>query len=250
MNSSNHLTRGLVLTCLLGLAGCSKPEPTATAPEPAAAPVPAPTPAAVPASATPAGETKPVLPAQTVAEVKERVASEAAATMAAARESLAQMKLPDFQAATTQQLSTLAAQALTHWAQTLEAPPATVSTEVESVKSALVQERPVAALASLTKLGDYAKQIPGGEALLASSKQLVSAWALKQGFDPAKISGLLGSLQKGDYASLATQAAALFAKGGVSTEQKSVLDGVLGAFGLDANQAAGALNAVKGLLGK
>lgn len=169
---------------------------------------------------------------------------------AAARESLANLKLPDFQTASAQQLSGLATQALTQWAQAVEKPSPAMTTEVESVKTALAQEKPAVALASLTKLADYAKAIPGGEALLLSSKQLVSAWALKQGFDVAKISGVLGALQKGDYAALASQAVTLLGKGGVSSEQKGILDGVLGTFGIDATQASGAVNAVKGLFGK
>ncbi len=242
MKSSTRLGTGLALTCLLGLVGCSKSEPAAPAapgtPSPSSAPTtPAPTPAATVA-------------AETMTAVKETVATTAAATMAAARESLANLKLPDFQAATTQQLSGLAAQTLTQWAQAIETPAPAVTTEVEAVQTALANEQPSAALASLTKLGDYAKSIPGGEAMLQSSKQLVSAWALKQGFDTAKISGVLGALQRGDYAGLASQAATLFAKGGVSSEQKGLLDGVLGAFGLDATQAGAAVNVMKGLLGK
>lgn len=241
MKSAQGFGTGLALTCLLGLVGCSKSEPVATTTTPA----PATTPAAAPVSAP---VTAPVVPAETIAAAKESATT--IAVMAAARESLANLKLPDFKTASTQQLSDLAAQALTQWAQAVEKPSPTVTTEVASVKAALAQEKPAAALASLTKLGDYAKSIPGGEALLQSSKQLVSAWALKQGFDVAKISGVLGALQSGDYAALASQAATLLGKGGVSGEQKGILDGVLGTFGLDATQASGAVNAVKGLFGK
>ena len=234
----NSATRLLPVLALLGLAACSKPAPTATAPaeEAVSAPAPATTPAA------------PV--AETAAAVQKAVEESAASLAAAAREQLAKLQLPDFAATSSAQLSTLAAQTLTQWAQAIETPTAAVTTEVEAVKTALGAEQPLAALASLTKLGDYAKSIPGGEALLQSSKQLVGAWALKQGFDPARISGALGALQKGDYAGLATQAAALFAKGGVNTEQKSILDGVLGSFGLDATQAGAAVNTLKGFLNK
>lgn len=240
MKTVQGLGTGLALTCLLGLVGCSKSEPVAATPPSVTAPAPAPTPAAAPV----------VVPAETITAAKESVTTTAASIMAAARESLANFKLPDFQTASAQQLSGLATQALTQWEQAVEKPSPAVTTEVESVKTALAQEKPAAALASLTKLGDYAKSIPGGEALLQTSKQLVSAWALKQGFDVAKISGVLGALQKGDYAALASQAATLLAKGGVSTEQKGILDGVLGNFGIDATQASGAVNAVKGLFGK
>ena len=237
MKTAQGLGTGLALIYVLGLVGCSKTEPVAATPPPAPAPA-----ASVTVTSAPVA-----VPAETVAAAKESAMTTAASLAAAARESLANFKLPDFQTASTQQLSGLAAQALTQWAQAIEKPGAAAPTEVESVKTALAQEKPAAALASLTKLGDYAKAIPGGEALLQSSKQLVSAWALKQGFDVAKISGVLGALQKGDYAALATQAATLLAKGGVSTEQKGILDGVLGTFGIDATQASGAVNAVKGL---
>ena len=230
----NSATRLLSAFALLGLAACSKPAPTATPSAEEAVTVP----------------TAPAPVTETAAAVQKAVEESAASLAAAAREQLAKLQLPDFTAATSAQLSTLASQTLTQWAQAIETPPAAVTTEVEAVKSALGAEQPLAALASLTKLGDYAKSIPGGEALLQSSKQLVGAWALKQGFDPARISGALGALQKGDYAGLATQAAALFAKGGVSSEQKGILDGVLGSFGLDATQAGAAVSAVKGFLGK
>ncbi|MCU0794217.1 MAG: hypothetical protein MUE42_15520, partial [Opitutaceae bacterium] len=211
MNSSPRPATGLALLCLLGLSACSKPESAAPAAEPAVS-APASASAAAPVASTPAPVAAPAL--------QEAVASTAAATLAAARESLANLKLPDLQTATTAALATLATQTLTQWTQAIEAPPSALTTEVEAVKTALAAEQPITALASLGKLGDYAKSIPGGDALLQSSKQLVSAWALKQGFDTAKISGVLGALQSGDYASLAAQAATLFAKGGVTSEQK------------------------------
>jgi hypothetical protein len=228
MKASPRSVPRLALLCLLGLSACSKPESAAPAAEPAVS-----EPAAAPAPALP-----------------ETVVTAATNTLAAARESLANLKLPDFKTTTGAALATLASQTLTQWAQTVEAPPSALTTEVEAVKTALAAEKPVAALASLTKLGDYAKSLPGGEALLMSSKQLVGAWALKQGFDPARISGALGALQSGDYASLAAQAAMLFSQGGVTAEQKSLIDGVLGTFGLDPTQAGAAINAVKGLFGK
>ena len=243
MKTVQGIGTGLALIYVLGLFGCSKSEPVATTPPQA--------PDAAPAATVPPVTSAPVaVPAETVAAAKESAATTASSLAAAARESLANFKLPDFQTASTQQLSGLAAQALTQWAQAIKEPTPAMTTEVESVKTALAKEQPAAALSSLTKLGDYAKSIPGGEALLQTSKQLVSAWALKQGFDVAKVSGVLGALQKGDYAGLANQAATLLAKGGISTEQKGVLEGVLGTFGIDAAQASGAVNAVKGLLGK
>lgn len=244
MNPSKRLGTGLALTCLLGLVGCSKTEPTAPAADPA------PNAAAPTAMAAPELPPAPATPAAAVAEVQANVTTTAAATMAAAREALASLKLPDFQTATTQQLSSLATRSLTQWAQAVEATSPAITQGVEAVKTALANEQPTVALASLTKLSEYAKAIPGGDLMLQTSKQLVSAWALKQGFDTAKISGVLGSLQRGDYVGVASQSAAMFAKGGVNTEQKGLLDGVLGTFGLDATQAAGAVNVMKGLFAK
>lgn len=239
MKTLHGLGTGLALTSLLGLVGCSKSEPAAPTPPPVSVP-----------AATPAADAPPAPPAAAITAAKETVATTAASLAAAARESLANLKLPDFQAASSKELSGLAAQALTHWAQTLETPAPAVTTEVESVKNALAQSKPAAALSSLTKLGDLAKTLPGGDALLQTSKQLVGAWALKQGFDVAKISGVLGALQKGDYAALAAQAAPLLSKGEISGEQQGILQGVLGVFGIDASKAAGAVGAVKGLFGK
>jgi hypothetical protein len=49
---------------------------------------------------------------------------------------------------------------------------------------------------------------------------------------------------------LAAQGAALLGKGGVSGEQKSLLDGVLGNFGVSSGTTSAAAGALKGLLGK
>lgn len=228
------LGTSLALTSLLGLAACSKPESTTSTTPPPAAPAAAPLDA--PVSAT--------LPANDTA------VTTAASLAAAAREHLANFKLPDFQTASNQQLSGLAVQSLSHWVQTIDSPSPALTTEVESLKTALSGAQPVAALGSLSKVGDLAKSIPGGDALLLSAKQLVSAWALKQGFEVSKISGLLGALQKGDLAALASQTLPLLAKGGFSGEQRGILQGVLGTFGIDPGKASGAVDAVKGLLGK
>lgn len=234
--------------CLLTLAGCGKPEsasaPAAqpTAPQPNATPAPA----AAPLPGLPSAAELPMITEAVVDTLKDTALERAEA----ARAYLTTLKLPDFQTTSANQLAELASQALTQWHQTVESPAPTLTSTVDALKASLSGNEALNALSSLTKLGDYAKAIPGGEALLQSSKKLVTAWALKQGFDAANIAGALGAIQRGDYAGLAAQAASLFAKGGVNREQKSLLDGVLGAFGLDAGEASGAVNAVRGLLGK
>lgn len=174
---------------------------------------------------------------------------DSAASSAAA--SLAEFKLPDLKTASVTELAGLASQALDLWDQaTGGAAGSGVTAQLQSLKTAISQGNVDTALSGLAKLGDYAKSIPGAEKLLQSSKQLVSAWALKQGFDGSKISGVLGALQKGDYGALATQAGALLAKGGVTNEQKTLVNDVLEVFGVSATQSGGAASALKGLFGK
>ncbi|MFH1499198.1 MAG: hypothetical protein ABII82_15390 [Verrucomicrobiota bacterium] len=160
-----------------------------------------------------------------------------------------ELKIPDFKTASVADISKVASQALSGLGSVVESSPAAVK-QVQAVQSSLTAGDAKAALASLSGLGDLVKNIPAAATLLEQSKQLVSAWALKQGFDPAKISGVLGALQTGDLGALAKQATALLGKGGVSGEQSDLLKGVLNTFGIDSSSAAGALNAAKGLFGQ
>ncbi len=238
---TSGLIAGVVVAA--GLTACSKPEQA-----PAASPAPAPASAPAVTVAAPAAP-KPAEPAPVVTPAPVEVAKPAAEAVASAFD-FANFKLPDFQASSTAQLATTASQLLTGLGELTGKSSPTSLTQVEAVKSALNAGKALDALAKLQQLGETVKAIPGAEGLLLAGKQVVSAWALKQGFDPAKISGILGSLQKSDWVGLASQAAALLGKGGVSGEQKSLLDGVLGNFGVSGGAASAATGALKGLLGK
>jgi hypothetical protein len=244
---TSGLLAGVVV--IAGLTACSKPEQTpVSVPAPTPPPVatsktePAPTPVVV-ATPTPAPTEAPKVAAEAV---KATEAPPAAASVF----NLAKFKMPDFQSASVEQLASTATQVLTGLGEFGGKTSPTILSQVEAVKTSLSAGKALDALSKLKQLGETVKAIPGAEALLTVSKQVVSAWALKQGFDPAKISGALGSLQKGDWVGLAGQAASLLGKGGVSGEQKSLLDGVLGNFGLSAGTASSAAGALKGLLGK
>lgn len=226
MKTSNPLWIVLGVACVAGLAGCGKSEPAAGAP---AAPVAE----VVAAPKTP--ESSVMAPA--LAAVKK--ASEAVVTS---------LQIPDFQTASVEDLSAVATQALSGLGQVASSAP-TVVEKVNSVKTALASGQANQALASLAGLSAAAKSVPGAAAIAETATQVVSAWALKQGFDVAKISGVLGALQKKDYAALASQATSVLGKGGLTGDQQGLLKGVLNAYGIDATKAAGAVSAVKGLLG-
>ncbi len=161
----------------------------------------------------------------------------------------ATVTLPDFQTASVAQLSSVASQALTALEQMSAKSPARVE-KIKAVKTALAGNQASTALSSLAGLGAAAKGTPGAEGLAGKATQVVSAWALKQGFDLPKISGVLGALQKPDYAALTSQATNLLSKGGLTGDQKGLLSGVLNAYGIDTSKAAGAASAIKGLFGK
>ncbi len=247
------LIAGVVVAA--GLTACSKPEQAAA---PVAVPVAAPA-AAEPAPALEVAEAMPapapaITPAPVVVEIKQPVVEIAkpAGVPAPKAEpfSLANFKLPDFQSASTLQLASTATQVLTGLGELAGPSSPSAMTQIEAVKTSLSAGKALEAISALSKLGDTVKAIPGAEGLLTVGKQVVSAWALKQGFDPAKISGSLGALQKGDWVGLAAQVATLVGKGGVTGEQKGLLDGVLGLFGQNSGAASAATSALKGLLGK
>jgi hypothetical protein len=161
----------------------------------------------------------------------------------------AAVTIPDFQTASVSQLSTIATQVLTSLGQTAAKSPA-IADKVSALKTALAGNQASAALSSLAGLSAAAKGVPGAEGLAGSATQLVSAWALKQGFDLAKISGVLGALQKPDFAALASQGASVLSKGGLTGDQQGLVKGVMNAYGIDTTKAAGAASALKGLFGK
>lgn len=158
------------------------------------------------------------------------------------------LKLPDFKTASVADLSALASQALSGLGQVAGSAPGLLE-KVNAVKSALGAGQASQALTALAGLGAAAKNIPGAAALADTATQVVSAWALKQGFDAAKISGVLGALQKKDLSALTSKATGLLSKGEVTADQQGLLKGVLNAYGIDASKAAGAAGALKGIFG-
>ena len=230
MKTSNSFWIVLGVVGAAGLAGCGKSEPAATSP------------------ATPAAAVAPVA-AETPKTAETSLAAPALAAVKKASEAVvASLQIPDFQTATVADLSAVATQALSGLGQAASASPVVVE-KVTAVKTALAAGQAGEALSALAGLGAAAKNIPGAAAIAETATQVVSAWALKQGFDVAKISGVLGALQKKDYAALATQATSLLGKGGLTGNQKGLLSGVLNAYGTDASKAAGAVGALTGLMG-
>ena len=187
---------------------------------------------ATPATATPAGEVAATPPPDPTPAP--------AATPA-------KIEVPDLAAASTAKLAQTSAAALTQLTSLAGAAdqPA-MAADISALQTALAADDAPGALANLQQLAAYAKQVPGAEMLIESSKQMVSAWALKQGFDPAQITPVLRALQSRDYAALASQAAQLAGTGGLSAEQKTLLNGVLQTYGVDA-KVDQAINKLKGL---
>lgn len=212
----------LGVVCAAGLSGCGKTEQPAV-------------PAAEAPVAPKAAESSLAAPA--LAAVKK--ASDAV---------VASLQIPDFQTATVAELSEVASQALGSLGQAAGSVPA-ITEKVNAIKTALASGQASQALSSLAGLSAAAKKIPGAANIAETATQVVSAWALKQGFDVEKISGVLGALQKKDYAALASQATSVLSKGGLTGDQKGLLNGVLNAYGIDAAKAAGAVSSLKGLLG-
>lgn len=158
------------------------------------------------------------------------------------------LSIPDFKTASVADLATVASQALGGLSTAASSAPGLLE-KAKAVQAALSGGKALDAVTALAGLSDAAKAVPGATKLAETAKQVVSAWALKQGFDSTKISGVLGALQKKDLSSLASKAAGLLNKGGLTGDQQGLLNGVLGAYGVDASKAAGAASAVKGLLG-
>jgi hypothetical protein len=147
-----------------------------------------------------------------------------------AEKMLASFKLPDLSATSGSDLASMSTASLTNLA---TAHPEAAK-EAEAVKESIIANKAKDALSRLGPLAQSVKSIPGASAAMEGIKKMVSAWALKQGFDTAKITPLLGALQSGDYAGLATKTATLLGGGGVTDEQKGLLNGVMGAFGIEA----------------
>ncbi len=142
--------------------------------------------------------------------------------------------VPDLAATSAAQLAQTSATALTQLTAVAGSDHPAMAADITALQSALAADDAPGALAKLQQLAAYAKQVPGADVLIESSKQLVSAWALKQGFDTAQIAPVLRALQSRDYASLASQAAQIAGAGGLTDQQKTLLNGVLQAYGVDA----------------
>jgi hypothetical protein len=233
MKISNVIWMLVGVSCAAGMVGCGKSEPAPSAP--------------VEPKAVQPDTTVPALqPAEPIAPVPSL--NVAPTATAAPTPTVATLQIPNFQTASVDDISTVASQVLGGLSKVTASSPS-LADKVASVQAALTAGKAMDALSSLTGLSAAVKGIPGAAGLADSATQLVSAWALKQGFDTAKISGVLGALQKKDYASLASQATSVLSKGGLSGDQQGLLKGVLAAYGIDTTKAAGAVNAVKGLLG-
>lgn len=215
MISEKSLTTIATLSLTLFTTGCSKSEPTAEAASP---PATSPAPAAAPATVE-------------VARLADRPV---------------EITVPNLAQTSADQLAQLGAQSLTNLSLLGGGDSNGLANQVSSLKSSLDGNQAVDALAKLKQLSDVAQSIPGAPIVIEGSKQLVSAWALKQGFDTATVIPVLTALQNKDYASLASQAAILAGTGGLTDQQKQIVNGVLANYGIDA-KVDQALDAVKGL---
>lgn len=201
---------GVVVICVALVAmGCAKKETVTSADK---------------AAADAAAATKPT--AARIDATKDTLATKAAD----AKSMLANFKLPDLSATSGADLASMSTKSLTNLA---EAHPE-VAKEADAVKESISANKATDALSRLSPLAESAKSIPGAPVVIEGVKKMVSAWALKQGFDTAMIAPVLGALQSGDYAALATQGATLLGSGGVTDQQKGLLNGVMGAFGIEA----------------
>jgi hypothetical protein len=160
-----------------------------------------------------------------------------------------EISIPNFSQTSADQLAQLGAQSLSNLALLDGVKSTGVSDQISSLQSSLNSDQAVDALTKLKQLSASAQSIPGAPLVIETTKQLVSAWALKQGFDTSTIAPVLAALQQKDYAALASRAAVLAAKGGLSAEQKQVVNGVLSNYGIEANVDQ-ALDAVKGLFNR
>ena len=157
-----------------------------------------------------------------------------------------EIAVPDLQNISVSQLANMSTTSLTNLAVLAGSTHPDVATQVAAVKTSLGANRTVEALDQLKQLSTYAQSIPGAPAAIDTAKMMVSGWALKQGFDPAVISPILGALQQRDYASLASQAAILAGTGGLTEQQQTLINGVLSNYGID-TQVEDAIGKVKGL---
>ena len=210
----------MFLAALVGLMGCSKSEPAAQAP------------AAEPQAVTESSPMK-AMPT-TTKEAKMMV------------KDMAPIQVPNLIEISPDKLANISADALTQLGAMAASSDVSLNTQLDALKSALNKENAMAALEQLPAIISAAKQIPGADAAIASTQQMVTGWALKQGFDPATINPMLGSLQAADFGRLAAQASSLIGTGDLTDQQVELINGVLASYGIDA-KATEVINSVKGL---
>ena len=210
----------MLLAAMIGLVGCSKSEPTASDPV-----------------ATPqtVAESQPMKAMPTTAQEAKMTVKEMAA-----------IQVPNLIEISPDKLANISADALTQLGTMAASSDVDMSSQLEALKSSLTKENAMAALNQLPAIVSAARQIPGADAAIASTQQMVTGWALKQGFDPATINPLLGSLQAADFGRLAAQASSLIGTGDLSDQQVELINGVLASYGVDA-KATEVINSVKGL---
>jgi hypothetical protein len=198
---------------MLWLAGCSKSEPAATA--------------------TASAVDDPVPPATTPMEK-------------AAGQMLNAFQVPNLMEVSPDKLAAVSSDALSQLGQMAASSNVDMSGQLDALKAALTKENAMAALDQLPAIISAAQQIPGADAAIASTQQMITGWALKQGFDPATINPMLASLQAADFGRLAAQASTLMGTGDLTDQQINLINGVLANYGVDA-QATEVINSVKGL---
>jgi hypothetical protein len=226
MKRFNLFGFGLGAVLSVALVGCGKSEkPTTTADSPAQ------------------------LSKSTAAPEAERAAAMPVAAdkmMADAAQSLASLQVPNLVEVSQAKLADTTAATLDQLATVSQNSNPQVASLVSSLKSSLDADKAIDALNRLPELVAAVKSVPGGEQTVASAKQMVSAWALKQNFDPALIAPALRALQTGDYSSLANEASKWVGTGELTAEQQQILQALLANYGLDL-PATEMLKKVKGL---
>jgi hypothetical protein len=162
---------------------------------------------------------------------------------------MSEFKMPDLTGISADKLGQLSAAALTNLAGMAGAESPGLMSQLNGLKSSLSAKDPIQALGQLKEWAAMAQQIPGAAAGIEATKGMVSAWALKQGFDAQIINPVLSALQAGDLGRLAAQAAKLSGTMELTDQQVQILNGVLSNYGIDA-KAGEVLNSVKGLFGR
>ena len=215
---------GVIVFCVaMVTAGCAKKETvTSTAPAPDAA-------ATQPAAAN-----------------TDAMAKSLTTSTEDAKSMLSNLKVPDLTSTSVADLAGASERTLTGLSALAGTSNPEVTQQVDALKTSISANKTTDALSQLKQLAASAQAIPGAQTAIDGTKKMVSAWALKQGFDKAKIAPVLGALQSGGYAGLTSQAATLMGTGGLSDQQKSLLNGVLSTYGLD-TKANELLGKAKGL---